>query len=189
MRSLLLTGFGAFEGVLVNPSGALASHFDVRANIHGTVIPVEFAGCADALDQAIDQIEELDSILCLGVHPGTSFRLEARAGAELKPDRPDTSGTLGQGFSGRMGGGEGDLCTSYDLPALRKTLQSVTDAPIEISQDAGGYVCERVYRHALLRGSELGVPALFLHVPPLDVLQLNLQVPVVGALLDELTGV
>ena len=55
----------------------------------------------------------------------------------------------------------------------------------ELSADAGGYVCERTYRHGLERGLELAVPALFLHVPPADVLPVTSQLPIVERVVAE----
>ena len=54
-----------------------------------------------------------------------------------------------------------------------------------ISEDAGGYLCERVFR----AGLEVGVaPALFLHVPPLEVMGAEEQTEVVLAFLERLVG-
>lgn len=176
-RTCFLTGFGPFEGVEENPSGALARALDRETYVHGVELPVTFAGSAEAWDAAFEGLPERpDVLLSLGVHPGPSFRLERRAGAELTLDRPGTDGVSGADLSGTMGGGEGDLFTSLDLDELEQALRlGGWTGEIERSEDAGKYVCERVYRHVLVRGAEHGIPGLFLHVPPLDVASLEEQ--------------
>jgi pyrrolidone-carboxylate peptidase len=76
--------------------------------------------------------------------------------------------------------------TRFDLDACRATLESGGVCDVSLSDDAGGYVCERVYREILALGEQLGVPALFLHVPPLAARPLVEILPPVRALVSEL---
>lgn len=185
---LLVTGFGAFEGVEENPSGALARALDADEGVVGVELPVTFRGSAEAWDSALAALPRPPAaLLSLGVHPGPSLRLEHRAGPDLSADRPDTSGETGAALSGAMGGGGGDLFTSLDLDALAEALRAGGWAgEIERSTDAGRYVCERIYRHVLVRGAELGVPGLFLHVPPLATASVEEQLGPVRALVGAL---
>ena len=77
------------------------------------------------------------------------------------------------------------LETVLDLEALEACLRAAGAGEPELSADAGGYVCERTYRHGLERGLELAVPALFLHVPPADVLPVTSQLPIVERVVAE----
>ena len=185
---LLVTGFGAFERVDENPSGALARALDAEDGVVGVELPVTFRGSAEAWDAALAALPARPrALLSLGVHPGSSFRLEERAGPALSTDRPDTAGETGAALSGAMGGGDGDLVTSLDLDALADALRAGGwEGEVERSVDAGQYVCERIYRHVLVRGAELGVPGLFLHVPPLATAPLEAQLPPVRALVAAL---
>lgn len=179
--NLLVTGFGAFGAVEDNPSGSLARALDVRPDVLGLEIPVSFTRGPTALDQALASLPGPPSgILSLGVQPGPDFRLERRARAELSSGRPDNDGNMGTslGWSGP------DLVTSLDLDVLLQAIQVAGAPSAHISDDAGQYVCECIYRHALTRGAELGIPALFLHVPPLDSRPLASQQPVVEQLVD-----
>ncbi|MFT7679847.1 MAG: pyroglutamyl-peptidase [Planctomycetota bacterium] len=179
---LLVTGFGAFEAVETNPSGAIASSLDARPDVLGLEIPVSFTRGPAAMDQALASLPAPPAgILSIGVHPGPEFRLERRARSGLSSERPDNDGDLGSslGWSGA------DLATTLDLEAMLKVLHGPAAQPsARLSDDAGRYVCECIYRHALTRGNELGIPALFLHVPPLESLALASQRSVVEALVD-----
>ena len=117
------------------------------------------------------------------MHPGPGYRLERRAGPTLGLERPDNAGERGDVVSGAMGGPEGDLVTGLDLDELLETLSSEGADSVYISEDAGGYVCERVYRHALVRAGERGAEALFFHVPPLAEVPIEAQAEVLHSLL------
>lgn len=184
----LITGFGSFESVSRNPSGALARELDGDPGVVGVELPVSFRGSAAAFDEALATLApgRPDFLLAMGVHPGAGFRLERRAGAALAVGRTDNDGETGDVVSGAMGGGAGDLATDLDLPALAAELGDLGVGQVKISEDAGGYVCERIYRHALVRGEELGCPALFLHVPPLKQVPLESQAILARALLESL---
>ena len=185
--TILVTGFGAFERVDENPSGALAQVLAADPGLATRELPVTFRGSADALDEGLTEAPgPVSAILCMGVHPGPSFRLERRARATLSSDRPDNDGEAGAVISGAMGGGGADLETRFELEALAEALRAAGAAEVELSEDAGGYVCERIYRHALVRGEERGIPALFLHVPPLAAVPLDHQLAVVRGLLEAL---
>ena len=182
---LLITGFGAFEGVEENPSGALASSLDGDPGVVGVELPVTFRGSAEAWDEALAGLapRRPAALLSLGVHRRGSFRLERRAGATLSTGRPDCAGETGDALSGAMGGGAGDLATTLLLEPLAEALRAGGwEGEGEHSEDAGGFVCERIYRHVLMRGAELGVPGLFLHVPPLAAAPLERQVGPVRSL-------
>ena len=186
MTSILLTGFGAFEGVDENPSGALVRLLDGRRKVRGVILPVEFRASAEALDEALASGPEPSLILCLGVHPGPGYRLERRAGPTLSLERPDNAGECGGVVSGEMGGPEGDLVTGLDLDELLEVLSRGGAEAVCISTDAGGYVCERIYRHALVRAGERGAEALFFHVPPLAEVPIEAQAEVLRLLLSAL---
>ena len=82
-RRVLLTGFGAFEEVTDNPSGALARSLDGErlgagssaGVLTGAVLPVSFQRVAPELDALVERVQP-DAIVSLGVHPGAGFRIE-----------------------------------------------------------------------------------------------------------------
>ena len=124
--------------------------------------------------------------MCLGVQRSPWFRLERVALAELRSAKHDNDGVRAAGV--RLAG-EPRLETGLDLDALARALVAGGAADVRVSDDAGGFVCERVYHHALTRARERGIPAVFLHVPPLAAVGLEAQTRAVAALLAAVASV
>ncbi len=192
---ILVTGFGPYEDVEENPSGRLAERLDTEppkgVELSVRILPVSFRGALAELDLALDALHPRrpDALLLLGVHKqGKGFRLERRATTTLKRGRPDVLGVDGAEVASHDGP---DLLTEFELEPLAGILAKGGAKQVEISDDAGGFVCERVYYYALLRGRELGFPALLLHVPALRHVALGAQLRplrlLVGALAGQLT--
>lgn len=183
---LLLTGFEPFDGVPVNPSGEIARSLDgarleratgasVRAR--AAVLPVSFARTPGALAHALAALATPPvALLSLGVHRGPEFRLERRARATFHSEKPDNDGALGLG---ERAPGPAERIARIDLGAAETALRGAGAAATMLSDDAGGYLCERAYRAGLDHAEEGGFPALFLHVPPLEFVPLEHQVRVV----------
>ena len=95
--------------------------------------------------------------------------------------RPDNAGVVGEELDLPDGP---ELRTTADLEALADVLRAAGAPEVEVSTDAGGYVCERVFRHGL----ESGIPALFLHVPPIATMPVREQLPIVRAVAGALVG-
>ncbi len=181
---LLVTGFGSFEDVSANPSGALARLLDRRPDVVGVELPVSFTRAPGALDRVLAGLPAPPAgILSLGVHPDSGFRLERYARPDLDAERVDVDGGVGAalGWAGPV------LETSLDLDGLAARL-GAAGAECSISDDAGRYVCECVYRHGLTRATELGIPGLFLHVPPMASLAVEDQLPAVELVVEAVLG-
>ena len=182
----LLTGFGAFLDVQQNPSGqlalALAAAPPGGVELRGIELPVSFLRAPERIDEALAQDPDYDFFLSMGVHRGPSFRPERVGRAFLHSRQPDNDGLLGGQVA--LDGGP-PLETPFALAPLARALAHGR-LEVELSSDAGGYVCERVCRHIYRRAAERGRPALFLHVPPLASASLEEQLPVVSALIEEL---
>lgn len=183
---ILVTGFGPFPGVAHNPSGALAESLAAQPpaglELASTVLPVTFAGVPGALSDFVEAHHAAPprALLSMGVHPGEGFRLERCARARPSSGKVDDSGVVGQDFdAGR------ERRTSLDLERLAAELLPTAAAlgGIRVSEDAGGYVCDWTYQHLLQHAERLGVPALFLHVPPLERVELAAQRGLVERLL------
>lgn len=186
---VLLSGFGPFLDVQENPSGALARALGdappAGMEVHGGVLPVSVERVPAAYDALLGELGERrpDLLLALGVHRGPTFRLERFARARLHAERPDNDGRLA---AGTVVGDGVDRASSLDLEELEGALRAAGAPATQLSDDAGGYVCERTYHHVLTRAEGLGIPGLFLHVPPLDVLPIARQVEVVRGFLARL---
>lgn len=165
-----VTGFGAFERVSANPSAPLARGLERRPppgwRVVGRELPVSFARGPAELDLFLAGLEPApDLLLALGVHKRPGFRLElcARGAPVTARARRDADGC-----SSRSAAPEpGDYRSSLPVADLAQALAARTGERAWCSEDAGGYVCERVYHRLLWRAHERALPALFVHVPPL----------------------
>jgi pyrrolidone-carboxylate peptidase len=185
-----VTGFGAFEDVEANASGelalALAADPPNGLEVHSGLLPVSFRRAPEAWDQHLASFEPRRPgiILCMGVHKADGFRLERRARLRIvNPDRSDVDG--GATLEG-VDAPSADFWTPFDLEALVAQLEGAAPQRLSISEDAGGYVCERVYHHSLARAERISARALFLHVPRVETLAVRRQFPFVRRLLESL---
>ncbi|MEE2941525.1 MAG: hypothetical protein VX460_14155 [Planctomycetota bacterium] len=182
-RTLLLTGFEPFLDVAVNPSGLVAKAMDGERigtrgpRIRSVELPVSFTRAPGALREAAAALGDgLAGVVSLGVHRGPEFRLEQRARSRFDSALPDNDGAVG---GGEALDGPRERRPGVDLVALRALLSAAGADRTSLSNDAGGYLCERVFREGLELGRERGVTALFLHVPPLEYVPAAYQTQVV----------
>ncbi|MCH2105421.1 MAG: hypothetical protein MK291_02115 [Planctomycetes bacterium] len=183
----LLTGFGPFQGVTENPSGlvalAVGEDSPPGLEVRGAVLPVTFQGVAPKLRELLDREERTpELILGMGVHPGSSFRLESRAGATLNSEKADNDGVIASQVSPLSAG---DRATRVDMDLAVELLSGVARTDVERSDDAGGFVCECAYHAILSEALRRDSRGLFLHLPPLDVVPLDEQVEVVRSFLGQ----
>jgi len=176
-KDVFLSGFGPFEQVAENASGALARRLQASPppgfRIQGECLPVAFDRAAVALDKALEGSKPR-LLMGLGQTPGSHFRMELRARAcGSEASRVDVDGVSAAASGWGQAAGPGpDLWTRLEPQLLR----FVRFEPAWMcSAGAGGYVCERVYRWLLEAGERRGIPALFVHVPPLSSLGLEAQ--------------
>ena len=190
-RSLLLTGFEPFLDVRVNPSGEVVRRLDERvlgggARVVGRELPVSFEHAPHAFHRAFEAIDhEPLAIVSLGVHRGAPFRLERGARAVFESAQLDNAGRTGARV--RLEGPE-RRSTDLDLERCSAWLTEAGAAEVIVSDDAGGYLCERVYRAGLDTAARVGVPALFLHVPPVEHVHVDDQERIVSGFLERLAA-
>lgn len=161
-RPVLVTAFGPFPGHPVNPSevvvDALAGDEDVVCH----VLDVSYRRAPEQLDALVRMVDPA-AVVCLGVAAGaTGVRVESAAGNRDTSTRPDVDGVVGAGR--RIDTGPRWLATRLDVAAIGAALAAV-DLPVERSQDAGGYVCNHLFRHVLTSVDLLDRPAGLVHVP------------------------
>ena len=184
--TLLLTGFEPFDGVPVNPSGEIVRALDrqwlegsteTSVRVRAAVLPVSFARTPAAIAEALHALAAPPvALLSLGVHRGPEFRLERRARSTFHSAKPDNDGVLG---AGEVAPGPAERVATVDVSVAEAALRYAGAEATVLSDDAGGYLCERAYRAGLDHAEEGGFPALFLHVPPLEFVSLEHQVRVV----------
>lgn len=186
---VLVTGFGPFEEVTRNPSWELARSLeDLLPDgcfVRALELPVSFEGAPEELARVL-KVEPIDMLVGLGVQKEDTYRLERRARGSLQGDRIDNEGRSASAVGVEAGQ---DLETTVDLEAVAAAMREASgEYEVVISEDAGGYVCERTY-HALLDwGRKLRVPAVFLHVPPEETIPADGQGPVVRTMVQALVA-
>ena len=152
---MLVTGFGAFPGVVHNPTEALARAIDGAVvdgmSVWGRVLPVSYRR-GPAL--AIELAKELNATLVVGLGVATGrSRVEVECLAHRGDNGlPDVDGIRDAGLVG-----EAVQQATLDTACLAAALDA------GLSHSAGRYVCNAwLYQVA----GALEVPVGFIHIPP-----------------------
>jgi pyroglutamyl-peptidase len=170
---VLLTGFGPFPGVPVNPSGGLAETLAERwrspeadGGIHARILPTEWE--AAALIQRLCETLQPHVMIHFGVsEQAKNFRIEWSAHNRAAP-RPDARGALPVSPVISAAGPD-RLDTALPAAALARHLKTSGVAAVT-SHSAGHYLCNFLYYHALDWAGRQPAPChvLFVHIPPLS---------------------
>jgi pyroglutamyl-peptidase len=184
---VLVTGFGAFADDANNPSRVVAAELERDpprgVRVRARELPVTFAGAPRDVASFVAEFEgESPALLLgLGVQREAYFRLETRARGRFDPRRADNVGETGASIDlGR------EFATIVDVAQLARMLRDAGAGDVRISDDAGGYVCERTFRALLEEGERIDAPAMFLHVPPARAVAAEEQARLVRAMLATL---
>jgi len=168
---VLLAGFGPFPGAPLNPSAAVAQALarrrrpalaDLDRSLH--VFPTAYA----AVDHDLPKLfaDKPDIILIFGLAGRRrQICIETRARNALTVLFPDASGqrpSTGVIEAGRTEALLGRAPFHHLLCAAR-----ANNVPIRLSRDAGRYLCNYVYWHALKRALPHGTLVQFIHIPAL----------------------
>ena len=152
---VLVTGFGAFPGVPVNPTAQIARAVDgVRmgpVEVTGIVLPVSFQRGPEL---AIERARSLPASLVIGL--GVAVNRDRvwveQCAVRVTQSRPDVDGVCATGLEGPE-----RVLASLDVTCLVDALGA------ERSDDAGRYVCNAwLYQVS----HSLDCPVGFVHVPP-----------------------
>ena len=171
-NTLLLTYFGPFPGVPVNPTVALAegavralntARTDLR--VVACELPVSYNGSSTALRTALQDVQP-DALISLGVAVGRDVVSLEQVAINL-----DSAGIEDNDGDQRCDepiapGGQEAYFSSLPVRASFERLHAAGE-PVEISYTAGTYVCNHVFYEGQRISRELGlsIPAGFVHVP------------------------
>ncbi len=176
-----LTGFGRFQGVDDNPSchlarglaaSAIEAMRDPRIHVASSrVVEVSMAAADAAVTEIFECVPE-DSSHVIIVHLGVaaaakSFHLEEQAANDCNFRCPDESGAQprGQCICDAFAL-ESFLSTALPLRAIAARLHERWHRHVEISCDAGRFLCNYIYYRSLLRATpRKHVQSVFIHVP------------------------
>ena len=171
-NTLLLTYFGPFPGVPVNPTVALAEGA-VRAlntarpdlRVVARELPVSYDGSSTALRAALQDVQP-DALISLGVAVGrdavsleqVAINLDSAGIEDNDGDRRCDEPIVPDGREAYF--------SSLPVRASFERLRAAGE-PVEISYTAGTYVCNHVFYEGQRISRELGlsIPAGFVHVP------------------------
>ena len=171
-NTLLLTYFGPFSGVPVNPTVALAEGA-VRAlntarpdlRVVARELPVSYDGSSAALRAALQDVQP-DALISLGVAVGRDVVSLEQVAINL-----DSAGIEDNDGDRRCDepiapDGREAYFSSLPVRASFERLRAAGE-PVEISYTAGTYVCNHVFYEGQRITRELGlsIPAGFVHVP------------------------
>lgn len=171
-RTLLLTFFGPFPGVPVNPTVALAegaqrllTRMRPDLNVITRELPVSYDGSSTALRGALQDVQP-DALISLGVAVGRDVVSLEQVAINL-----DSAGIEDNDGDQRCDepiapGGQEAYFSSLPVRASFERLRAAGE-PVEISYTAGTYVCNHVFYEGQRISRELGlsIPAGFVHVP------------------------
>lgn len=166
---MLVTGFGPFEKRRYNPSRIIAAALERTpprgVRVLSRELPVSFNGAPREVERFVARHARAKPtlLLGLGVQRADYFRFEQRARGRYTTPRTDNDGVAGAQLGASIGP---TLRTEVDVKELARLLRAAGARDVRISNDAGGYVCERTYHALLSAGRAHGIPAVFLHVPP-----------------------
>ena len=169
---LLLTCFGPFPGVPVNPiqriTAVLVTELAGEHEIILKELPVSYAGSSAALAECLSE-NSYDAVISLGVAVGRSRISIERVALNL--DDANIDDNDGVRLQDAPIASEGPTAYFSTLP-VRALYESAHAAgyPVEISDTAGTYVCNHVMytvQHLLAEHNEK-TPAGFVHIPAVD---------------------
>jgi pyroglutamyl-peptidase len=156
----LVTGFAPFGGMQTNPSRIAGSWLaDNRDECVYVPVPTSYSGSVAALVEAVTT-RSPDALLLLGFAAGANGLRVERCARNATIDAADNDGCRRPGPITE--GGPGRIDTTIDVAAILDVLAR-NDIRHIASEDAGGYVCNWLYWHALTEHGRL--PTLFVHLP------------------------
>jgi pyroglutamyl-peptidase len=162
---LLVTGFGPFPRISVNPSGQISRLVAasprwrlIGVEAQALVLPTAYSSIEGALAPALRE-GEFNAVLMIGVAGRAKrIRVERRAANRASLLSPDASGKRRTGLA--LGAAPAHrIAAASPARVVRRLRQH--GLPCAISQDAGLYLCNACYFSALAEP----VPVLFVHIP------------------------
>lgn len=162
---LLVTGFGPFPTVPRNPSAAAARAVaasprwrTLGIDADALILTTAYATLPRELDPALRA--RPDAVLMIGVASRSKMvRVEWRATSRRSTLFPDVAGERAE-FPADA---KPRSALRSPLPAGKLLLVLRRHGlPARLSRDAGRYLCNAAYFRAL----EIGLPAIFVHIPP-----------------------
>jgi pyroglutamyl-peptidase len=173
---LLVTGFGPFASLSTNPAEVLAKL--VAEGVEGgasVILPTSYARSIELLERSVADLKP-QALLMLGFSARANpLKIETTGRAVSSVTVPDIDGQVWRDVAN--GVQSEDRMTSVRAESIASLVQH-RGIEVTVSDDAGGYVCNAAYHHALA----FEMPVLFVHVGPNE--QMAAQSSIVDSLID-----
>ncbi len=171
---LLITYFGAFEGVPVNPTERLAHllHEEVAQQRGADIelvfqeLPVAFGDSAVLLDRVLERVKP-DAVIALGVAVGREKVSIERVAINLNDARIADNSGVQHRDQPIIENAPAAYFSTLPTRSIFEQAQA-RNLPVELSYTAGTYVCNHVFYVLLHATAEHNTPAGFIHVPALS---------------------
>lgn len=186
-QCVLLAGFEPYGGAAGNPSQDVVRTLDGTrlgngSLLHGLVLPVRFGEASAVLATEIARTRP-GLVLALGLAASRGEVAIERVALNLcDASIPDNAGLQPRDTAVLT---DGPAALFATLP-VRAMLAAVLAAglPAVLSLSAGSYVCNEVFYRLLHAQATAGLPAGFMHLPPVERLALHDQVRAVRTAID-----
>ncbi|MBT3389959.1 MAG: hypothetical protein HN413_06075 [Chloroflexi bacterium] len=171
MKKVLITGFGPFQHIAVNPAllliEALGKSNNLPANmdLRRAILPVVYGQAGEQIQTLIREIQP-DVLISFGVASSKAqINLERVAINVQDAPYPDNAGILKQGDPIHPTGA-GAYFSNLPLLELKSIIEAA-GSPAVISNHAGAYICNEVFYAAAREIQALGLPTRFgfIHLP------------------------
>ncbi len=171
---VLITGFPPFPGRPINPTQQLVDAINhgvlsmEAVELFAELVPVEYRTVEKDFDQLIAELAP-NLVLSFGVgRHQNSLRLETLGVNLDHASIPDNAGELRENHV-IVPGAPPELPNLADLGSLAQAIH-LQGVPVELSENAGRYVCNHLLYYATIRQSQVTprYDFLFTHVPTLE---------------------
>lgn len=181
---VLVTGFGEWGAHTHNPTRDVIEAL-AADGMEAHVLPVSFTGSVEEFDHLYDRIKP-EIVLCLGLAAATKgIRIETQAHNKLNVKLTDADGNHPAGVIDSSGTEK--MIVTLPVHDLAQRLKN-KNFPVEMSKDAGGFVCENILYHALRRASATDPQPMtgFIHIGyPKDAMSKVRQIEGIKLILSE----
>jgi pyroglutamyl-peptidase len=204
MPTVLITGFGPFDGVPENPTEKIVKLFERENSIKREgwtvvykVMEVSVSECSKFHTEVKSSVEELpDVYIHLGVNGhGTCIQLEQTAYNNMTFRCADESGFKAE--KQKIDESRELECPIHTAFDLKKIVDSVNDTaeimkddikPMVVSTDPGRFLCNYIYFQSLLNleADTKSAKAVFCHIPPFEVISMDTQVPLLKKVMNSI---
>ncbi|HEY0069026.1 MAG TPA: hypothetical protein VGE04_03565 [Chloroflexia bacterium] len=168
--TLLLTGFEPFDKWEVNPSWEVARQLDDETiggmRVVGRRLPVSWEGTWQALEDYIEEVRP-DALLMLGLANKRAYISVESRGLNKCSQTPDNAGKQAPAPLIDEAGEEA-IASTLPVEEIVRSIEAL-GLPVQISEDAGGYLCNFAIYKALAwaRQERPELPVGFIHLPNL----------------------